>query len=357
MTRPDAIVVGGGVIGCAVAFALAREGVAVTLYETGEIAGEASGAAAGMLAPVGEFQAPGPLLRLGLASLARFPALVAELRERTGIDPEHQVSGVLRVAAMLPELELAWLDAHALRALVPVVAPGLRGALFSPHEAHVRSPLLARAFAAAAERLGARVWTGAPVVGLLRERERVAGVETADGRHAAGSVVLCAGSFTRACAAWTDPPFAAPVVPVRGQIVTLDAPRPPLGRIVWGEDAYLVPKLDGSLVVGATVERVGFDRRVTAEGVRALLAAATVLVPGLAGATFRGAFAGLRPDTPDHLPLIGPVPALPGLVLATGHYRNGVLLAPVSAGLVADGLLGKGWPETALLPARFTAVG
>jgi glycine oxidase len=134
--------------------------------------------------------------------------------------------------------------------------------------------------------------------------------------------------------------------------VSLDAPRAAQG-IVWGADAYLVPKRDGSLVVGATAERAGFDCRVTAEGVRGLLGAATRLLPHLADAGFRGAWAGLRPDTPDHLPLIGPLPGFGGLVLAAGHYRNGVLLAPVTGRLVADGLLGKGWAEPAFAPVRF----
>jgi glycine oxidase len=137
--------------------------------------------------------------------------------------------------------------------------------------------------------------------------------------------------------------------------VTLEAPGPRC--IVWGPGAYLVPRRDGSLVVGATVERVGFDARVTAEGVEGLLAAARALLPGTAGARFVGAAAGLRPGTPDHLPLVGPWPGAPGLVLAAGHYRNGVLLAPLTGEWVADGVLGKGWPEPAFAPARFSPLG
>jgi glycine oxidase len=177
-------------------------------------------------------------------------------------------------------------------------------------------------------------------------------VRTPRGREAAGAVVVCAGCWTPSLAAELAPGAAPRIVPVRGQIVSLDAPRP-AQAIVWGTDAYLVPKRDGSLVVGATAERVGFDCRVTADGVRVLLDAATRLLPQLAGAGFRGAWAGLRPDTPDHLPLVGPVPGLEGVVIAAGHYRNGVLLAPPTGRLVADGLLGKGWAEPAFAPARF----
>lgn len=364
MTRSwDAVVVGGGVVGCAVAFELAREGLAVALLERGELAGEASGAAAGMLLPLGEAPGPGPFLRLGLASLALFPALVEELRERSGIDPEHVACGALhvatdasaaeRLAARARELAgvgAEWLDADALRALEPRLCPGAEGALFARAEAQVRSPLLVRALAGAAASLGARIATGTPVLGLRRDAARVVGVETPDGPVAAAAVVLCAGAWAPRLL-----PGALPIEPVRGQIVSLEAPRPGLGAIVLGPGCYLVPKRDGSVVVGATSERVGFDRRVTADGVAGLLAAARGLLPALGAASFRGAWAGLRPATPDGLPAIGAVSGCPGLWVAAGHHRNGVLLAPLSARLVADLVLGKALaPDAALFaPERF----
>jgi len=367
MTRvPDAVVVGGGVIGAAVAFSLARAGLAVSLLERAGLAGQASSAAAGMLAPFSEGHGAGPLRRAGLASLALFPALVAELRDASGIDPELVRSGCLRVPADDAEADalrgredaahdVAWLDAGDLARLAPGLAPALRerGALFCAREAHVRSPLLTQAFAGAAAARGARIETGVAARGLLRDGARVCGVATSAGERPAGLVVLCPGSFAAECAAWIGPGARLPVEPVRGQIVALEAPGP--RSIVWGRDAYLVPKRDGSLVVGATVERVGFDSRTTAGGVAALLAAARALLPALEEARFLGASAGLRPDTPDHLPLVGPWPGVPGLVVATGHYRNGVLLAPLTGQLVADGALGKGWGEAAFDPARFAA--
>lgn len=357
---------GGGVIGCAVAWFLAREGVAVTLLERGEIAGQASGAAAGMLTPLAEADpesaAGRSFLRWGRRSLALFPELVAELRESSGVDPEYRASGLLRVArdetevralrrraAALPEAELTWLTGDEVRTWEPQLAPGLAGALHSPRDGHVRSPLLVRAYARAASRRGARIETGVPVVGLARERARVVGVETPEGRRTAGQVVLCTGSWTPGL----DLGVTLPVAPVRGQIVSLDAPEPPFGAILWGGPTYLVPKLDGSVVVGATEERAGFERRVTAGGVRGLLDAATRLVPALAEASFRGAWAGLRPETPDHLPLVGPVPHVDGLVVATGHFRAGVLLSPMTGEIVRDGVLGKGWAEPAFLPERW----
>jgi len=365
---PDAVVVGGGVIGAAIAWSLTRAGLAVTLLERGELAGQASSAAAGMLAPISESHGEGPLLRAGLASLALFPALVAELRDASGIDPEWVASGCLRVPADDAEAEafarrarsdaalgLAWLEPSEVARLAPGLAPARRsrGALFCAREAHVRSPLLTRAFAAAAAAKGARIETGVAARGLLRDAERVCGVATSAGDRPAGLVVLCPGSFAAECAAWIGPEARIPVEPVRGQIVALEAPAPRC--IVWGPGAYLVPKLDGSLVVGATVERVGFDARTTAAGVEGLLAAARALLPETADARFLGASAGLRPDTPDHLPLVGPWPSAPGLVIAAGHYRNGVLLAPLTGQLVADGVLGKGWGELAFDPARFAA--
>jgi glycine oxidase len=365
---PDAVVVGGGVIGAAVAWSLARAGLAVSLLERGELAGQASSVAAGMLAPISESRGDGPLRRAGLASLARFPALVIELREASGIDPELVVSGCVRLPAddadaaalrtlLADGLGLAWLEPRDLQSLAPGLSPAARahGGLFAPSEAHVRSPLLARAFAAAAAAAGARIEPGVAALGLLRDGERVCGVRCSDGARPAGCVVLCPGSFAAECAGWIGPGARIPVEPVRGQLVTLEAPGPRC--IVWGPGAYLVPRRDGSLVVGATVERVGFDARVTAEGVEGLLAAARALLPGTAGARFVGAAAGLRPGTPDHLPLVGPWPGAPGLVLAAGHYRNGVLLAPLTGEWVADGVLGKGWPEPAFAPARFSPLG
>ncbi|MEN8159644.1 MAG: FAD-dependent oxidoreductase, partial [Myxococcota bacterium] len=144
-----------------------------------------------------------------------------------------------------------------------------------------------------------------------------------------------------------------PIEPVRGQIVATELPASMPGPIVWGGDTYLVPKLDGSLVVGATTERAGFDRRTTARGVAGLLRAAESLVPEVGGVRFLSAWAGLRPDTPDHLPLVGAWPGSPGLFVAAGHYRNGVLLAPLTARLVADAVLGKGGAEPAFDPGRF----
>jgi glycine oxidase len=209
--------------------------------------------------------------------------------------------------------------------------------------------------ALAAAALGAELRLGMPVQGLLHDGARVTGVETASGRLQGGMVVLCTGVAAAQSPAWLGREGSLPIVPVRGQILSL-APRPPgLRTIVWGGSTYLVPKRDGSVVVGATEERAVFDRRVTAAGVSQLLGDAIRLVPGLDDAAFVGAWAGLRPATPDNLPLVGPWPGVDGLLLAVGHYRNGVLLAPLTAQLIAGLALGKGLADEAapLRPERF----
>lgn len=368
MLRADVIVIGGGVVGAASAWSLAREGMSVALLERDAIAGQASGAAAGMLLPLAESEGPGPLRRWGLRSLERLEALCPELRERTGIDPEYITSGAIRVARDRPGARLLeerarelaphgceWLDARAVRAAEPQLASASLGALWSPREAHVRSPSLVRALAMGAEQLGARIETGVSVQGLLREADRVVGVRTSAGEWSASHVVVCTGAWAASAGEWLGLDGRLPLEPVRGQILSLDPSSPRFGPIVLGDDAYLVPKRDGSVVVGATEERVGFDCRVTAEGVRALLDAAAKLVPALAEASFRGAWAGLRPATPDGLPMIGAFPGVAGLVIAAGHHRNGVLLSAVTGDLVAAIVVGKGMPDDAapFAPERF----
>ncbi len=365
--NPDAIVVGGGVIGASVAFHLAREGIDVLLLEREALGSGASGAAAGMLTPSGEASDRGPFFHWALRSLRRFPALCAELLERSGVDPEFVRSGTLHLAldepearslreriARLGEADMVWLEAEAARQAEPQIAPDCVGAVWSPEDGHVRSPLLARAYAAAAQQLGARIETGVEVVGLLRDGDRVTGVATASARHAAPRVVLCAGAWSGLRGAWGEDLPTLPVSPVRGQILSLESPPRPLSTIVWGLGGYVVPKRDGSVVVGATEEEAGFDVRVTGDGLRRMLDLGPRLVPALADCTFHSAWAGLRPRAAGGLPLIGPLPGVEGLAVATGHFRNGVLLSPITGELVAGWVAGKGIPEDAeaFLPER-----
>jgi glycine oxidase len=365
MRNADAVVVGGGVIGCAIAWALAREGLAVVLVERDRIGAHASGAAAGMLAPLAESEGEGALYRAGLAALELFPAFAAEARELSGIDPQFVASGVLRVAGAresdalaararsLAGLGVEWLSPDEARKREPRLAPDLRGALWSPREGHVDPALLTRALGAAAARRGARFEVGADAVGLLREGDRVCGVRLRGGVVEAAEVVLCTGAWTRSFEDVTG--ASLPIEPVRGQILALESREPAPRAIVWGDDAYVVPRTSGTLLVGATVERAGFDVRVTAAGVGALVRGATALLPDLAQASFLRAWAGLRPGTPDGLALVGRVPRLRGLCVAAGHYRNGILLAPLTALWLADLLVRGRLPDDAAPfdPARF----
>jgi len=365
MGAPDVLIVGGGVIGCALAYFLAQEGARPLVLERKEIGGEASGASAGMLAPLAEAQGPGPFLDLALRSLDMFPTLVDELQAATGIDVGYSRCGLLRVALTTEEgAELAahhrWLsglgrdvellDGEQARLLEPRLSPQVTAGLFSPQEGQVDAGRLTQALARAAQSLGARVEVGREVRSLLRRRRRVLGVDAGGERVHAGAVVVAAGAWSGALLRRLGLPIATP--PVRGQMLAYRGHV--VRHIVWGPEGYLVPKAEGFTYAGATVEMVGFRARTTREGVRRLRRMAATLVPSLAGAEPASAWAGLRPGSPDGLPVLGPVPGWEGLWVATGHFRNGVLLAPVT-GLGLAGWLTRGQAAglEAFSPARF----
>jgi glycine oxidase len=359
----DAVVIGGGVIGCATAFELARAGADVLLLERDTIGAHASSAAAGMLAPLAESEGSDPLLQLGVRAQRELVERIPELIELSGLDPGLSHCGALRVADPSRATALraaaqalrahgcSWLEPEELYKREPRLARGFAGALWSPREACLDAALLTRAFAAAALRRGAELREGSPVHGLVRSGGRIAGVRCAAGVIAAGAVVLCTGAWADGACAGS----ALPVEPVRGQMLAIETPVPPPGAILWGDGAYLVPRSDGTLRIGATVERVGFDARVTAGGIAALLAGASALLPDVRDCRFLRAWAGLRPATPDQLPLVGPCPGQPGLWLGVGHHRNGILLSALTARALSAGVLGSGWPAglIALDPQRF----
>ncbi len=375
----DIIVVGGGVIGLSVADRLAREGLSVTLLERGACGREASWAAAGVLKP-GNPNRRGPMQQLQRASLAMFADYCADLHDRTGIDPEYIACGAIellfddqryRMAAseeqagarrgmVMPDGHAEWqmLTPDQARQVEPNVSEQCRGALLNRSSAQVRNPRLLRALVAACRARGVTIQEGMPVARLRIEGSRVIGVETRDGSIDAGGVVLCAGAWSSAI----DDRLArlVPTHPVRGQVVLLDASAAAearFTRIVTRSGCYLVPRSDGLVLVGATVEPdSGFNRRTTAAGVAKLMNDAVSLVPALARAGVAGMWAGLRPGTPDRRPYIGWVPGFDGLIAATGHYRTGLALAPVTAGIVAD-LVQRGSSERDLSmcrPGRFT---
>lgn len=364
----DTLVVGGGVIGCALAAELASRGQRVTVLERDEPGSEASGAAAGMLTPQAEAQADSPFFALSLESRSLYPSWVEALRAETDLDVGFRGCGLLRCAfreGAAPLLEAyRWqarsglrVEARPREALAAELGGRLsrevRDAIFFPDEAAVDPPLLTRAAWLSAQRRGVRVRTGVTARSFRIEQGICRGVDTDEGTFRAGTTVDAAGAW-----AAFDPSGRAsiPVHPVRGQIVALRMEGPPLTTLVCSDDVYLVPRPDGTVLLGSTVELAGFHKAVTAEAVERLIGAAVALVPGLKTARFVSAWSGLRPGTPDGLPLLGES-GVPGLVLAAGHFRNGILLAPVTAGVIADLLTGGPARDlSAFAVARFSGV-
>ncbi len=362
----DVLVVGGGVIGLSCAWRAAQRGARVAVLERGAPGGGATRVAAGMLAPVGELTFGEPeLLELTLAAARLYPRFVAELEAATGETTGYERLGALHVAldrdeaAQLRrvhelqrslELEAEWLPPRRCRALEPGLTPAFHGGVFAPGEAAVDPRALTRVLAAALEAEGGEVRGGAEVVEGIFAGERLAGVRTrslaggGEDELRAEAVVLASGAWSGATP-WL-PEHARPAVrPVKGQVLELRGrgEEPAARHVLASERVYLVPRADGRLIVGATVEEMGFDTAVTAGGVHELLREAYRLLPDVAEMELLGAAAGLRPGTPNNLPIVGRG-AIDGLVLATGHFRNGVLLAPLAAEAVAD-LLG-GSPDS-----------
>jgi glycine oxidase len=367
-TATNVVVIGGGVIGLAVAWRAAQRGHAVCVLERAELGAGASHVAAGMLAPVTEADAGElALLELGLRSARDWPAFATELAAASGADPGLRRCGALAVArngdeAAALERELALrlhlgldvqrLPASAARRLEPALAPALRLALAAPGD-HAADPrALVLALAEAARRAGATLRTGAAVAAVRSCGGSVTGVRLVGGEVvAADAVVAAAGAW---CGAIEGLP-ALPLRPVKGQIMRLRDPQGPglLEHIVRFEGGYVVPRGDGRYVLGATMEERGFDTTVTAGGLYELLRDAGELVPGIHELVVEETAAGLRPATPDNAPVLGRDERLGGLVWATGHHRNGILLAPVTGTIVADVLAGGDAPAP-FAPGRFT---
>ncbi|WUC55385.1 glycine oxidase ThiO [Streptomyces sp. NBC_00554] len=367
---------GGGIIGLVTAWRAAQRGFTTALLDP-EPGGGAAQVAAGMLAAVTELHyGEQTLLGLNLASADRYPDFVAELTEATGQDLGYRRCGTLAVAldaddrAHLRELhalqrqsglDSEWLSGRECRRLEPMLAPGVRGGLRVDGDHQVDPRRLAKALVTACERAGVvfhRTWAER----LTVVRDRAAGVVTADGTElSAEQVVLAAGSLSGRLAGVPEA-VLPPVRPVKGQVLRLTVPKPyapflsrTVRAVVRGSHVYLVPRENGELVVGATNEELGWDTTVTAGGVYELLRDAHELVPGITELPLTETRAGLRPGSPDNAPLLGPT-ELDGLLLATGHYRNGVLLTPVTGDALAHALATGELPEVArpFTPKRFS---
>lgn len=352
----DIIVIGAGIIGCASAHALAAAGAKVRVIDTRRVGQGASQASAGVLAPYIEGHESGPLRALGRRSLDLYDAFIERVSADSGLTIPYDRSGTLEVAFEREEvaryraaaetlgregLDARWLDADALRQAEPLASTGALGGLLIGLHGFVGVPDLTDALAKAAAIRGAELTLETRVIAIRSGADGRPAVDTERGTLTADQVVLAAGSWAGQIAIAGVQP--APIKPVRGQLLHLAWPTlQPLRHVLWSAECYVVPWRNGRILVGATVEDAGFDERATAAGVRDLLEAACTLVPHLWQASFAEVRVGLRPASPDGLPVVGRSEIVPGLIYALGHYRNGVLLAPLTAALVKDLALDAG---------------
>lgn len=365
----DVIIIGAGIIGCSLAYRLAKEGLTVRVIEKGRPGEEASGAAAGMLAPQSEAAhgLRGSFSELCLASHRLYPDFVAELEEETGITIGYRTPGSIFVASdyveaaalagLLERQQAAGqpaeeLTAQQVRELEPELAETIEVGVYLPNDHYVDNRALVTALVAAAARRGVEFVTHTPVVGLEFDGPRVVGVRLPGQILTAGQTINAAGSWAGLIDQTGQ--LRLPVRPVRGQMVRLEWQPQRLHHLIHSTGCYLVPWPDGRLLVGATVENVGFNKDVTAHGIRQLLNAAVKIVPSLESAPIREVWAGLRPDTEDNLPILGGGP-IANLVVATGHFRNGILLAPITAKLITEWLTTgqSSLPLEPFSPSRF----
>lgn len=358
----DVIIIGGGVIGCSIAYYLRKAGVEVIVLEQGEIGAQASSAAAGLLAPLGSLSGPGPFADLLLASWSMFPALVAELEDVSGIRVEYARTGALRVVrnsksgANLRKrmqewqplgLQMYWLSGDEARQREPLLAPDICAAIYAPEESQMKAPLVVKAFAKAAENLGAKLYSQSEVLGVRQEHDTITGVYTAQGETiACNHLVIASGAWAAESGIWLNLPL--PVTPQRGQILTLRQPTPPLRHIIFGEAIYLAPKFDKTVVVGATKEEVGFHKQVTAGGISWLLDSAIRLATSFDGSAIEQMWAGLRPKTPDNLPILGSALPWQNVTLALGHGSVGIMLSAITGQSIAELVVSGIEPEIML---------
>jgi glycine oxidase len=347
MKKFDVAIAGGGVIGGAIALELARAGLRVGVFDRQQPGQEASWASAGILSPAPENPGMIAMVPLGKASLSLYPEFIARVEEISGKSAGFRPKGTLEALfSRDAKAELSTiialhhglgLKAEPLRAedareLEPALSAEVEAAVLRPDEASVDNRALTGAVLEAAQRSGAEFFPGNGAREIWRAGKRCAGLAVQNENVEAKWTIIAAGCFS---AAIKDAAAYAPVRPVKGQMTALRAEDLMIERVLWSDKIYLVPRNNGRIIAGATVERVGFDKRTTAGGIQKILSAAIELAPGLANARVEETWAGLRPDSPDHLPILGPTD-VEGLLMATGHFRSGILLTPITARLVRE---------------------
>jgi len=372
----DVAIVGGGVIGVSIAFELAAENLRVVVLDRQQPGQEASWAAAGMLSPAPDSPRDIPLAPLGRESLRLYPQFVAAIEEESGQSASYARDGAIEILLAphgeidrdqkvaeyrLLDLAAEPISIAAAREREASFTPDARAAVWLPQEATVEPRLLMAALLCAAQNRGVAIRSGSPVTGLICERNRCLAVIAGGEKIAAAHIVIAAGCFSGDIADGVGHlARLLPTRPVRGQMLALRHDRFRLSRVLRSEHGYLVPRRDGRIVAGSTKEEAGFEKRVTAAGIRKVLDAAIELCPPLADAEVVETWSGLRPGTPDDLPILGPTD-IEGLLIATGHYRNGILLMPITAKLISDWITrgDAGFEEfdaAAFSPLRFNRI-
>lgn len=344
----DVVIIGGGVIGLSLAYRLALQKVTVTVLERGQTGQEASAAGAGILAPQAEMEDMSPLTELCLASRSLYPEFVQELTARTGVDPEYSKSGLLHVSFTEEEekeldgkqrwqsklgLRVEKLSAVEVLKLEDWLSHQIRCALLFPEEAYLDNVKLAEALRIACVQLQVCLVTGCQASSLRSEGRRITGILTNLGTWHTSKVVIAAGSWSGMIGA--SLPYVVPIQPVRGQMVAIKGPAPIFKHVIYSPAGYLVPRRDGRLLLGSTVEWVGYDKNVTLEGLCSIVSAALTLSPRIKSYPVVNTWAGLRPHSEDGAPVMG-MTEIEGLYYATGHFRNGILLAPITAKLMTE---------------------
>ena len=367
----DLAIIGGGVIGCAIAWRLAQSGASIALIERGRFGNGASGATAGIIAPLWHIPPDNPpLFQMGIRSLDLFPQWAAELAD-AGINPEFQQTGVLRIALTQPDaddlaqsfqwqsqlnLGVQWLKPDDIRQREPQANPEAIAAVYSPQEGCIRGQRLTHALAHAAAQNGATLYENLPATGLRRTGNRITAIETPIGPIPAGQVILAAGPWSGPAGPWNSPnaPLNLPVRGVKGQRILLRLPGFLPQSATHNFTGYIAPRLDGNILVASTREEGQFNQTTTAAAIAHLIAVATRTYPNLTQASFIAARAGIRPATPDNQPIIGPHPIIENLTIATGHDAIGIMLSPATAELTAQYILDRNpTPLKPFTPARF----
>jgi glycine oxidase len=375
METADAVVVGGGVIGLSIARALASRGMKrITLIERSRLGAEASSAAAGMLAPQAEADSADAFFDLACASRASYPAFAESLLDETGTDIELERTGTLYLAfTEHDEEEIArrydWqtragfpverLSADEVRRLEPCISKRVRAGLRFPLDVQVENRRLVAALAASVEKLGVRLLTETQVLTLIIERGRVEGVETSRGKLYTPVIIVACGAWTSFVTSTDKSTHLPSIEPVRGQMLCFEMNPRLMRHVIYSPRGYVVPRLDGRLLVGSTTERVGFSKRVTAGGMNTITTHALEIAPEVENLPLVDSWAGLRPVASDELPVMGESNGVRGLFYATGHYRNGILLAPLTGELMAEEITtGAAQPPLQVFsPDRFDFIG